>query len=150
MLLFVAIWAVSALAYVGLVGQLSVAEAGLGLACGLAAAVWSTALSVAGGLHFRFEATAAGAATRALTRLPRAVAQVVAAFVRGEGGRVVRQRFIHGRDQTPADAGRRAIILLTISLTPDKFALRFRSNRDQVELQSLVPISAETDPRWPT
>lgn len=150
MLLFAAMWGVSALGYLGLVGQLSTAEAGLALACGVAAALWATALRTAGVLHFRFEAAAAVAATRALARLPRAVAQVAEALVRGQGGRVVRQRFVHGRDQTPADAGRRAVVLLTTSLAPDKFALRFPLGRDQLELHSLVPLLAETDPRWPS
>jgi hypothetical protein len=149
-MLFAAVWAVSALGYLGLVGQLSAAEVGLALGCGLAAAIWAAALRTAGLLHFRFEAAAVGAALRALAHLPRAIAEVGAALLRGHGGSVVRQHFIHGRDQIPADVGRRAMVLLTISLAPDKFAVRVPPGRDRLELHSLVPIAAQADPRWPT
>lgn len=150
MLIVLAAWALLSAAYLLLVGQLEADEIGLALACGLAAAIWFGEVASVGPLRFRFEPTAVAVAARAVAGLPRAVAEVVPALFRGFNGRVVRQAFARGREGDPADAARRAVVLLAVSLAPDKFALRLPERRDELELHSLVEPAAETDARWPT
>ena len=149
MLLFIGAWALLSLAYLLLVGQASADELGLTMACGLGAAVWSVAIRKVAVLRFRFEPTAAAVMITALAKLPRAVADVAAALVRVQPGLMVRESFVRGRDLDPADAARRAVVLLASSLTPDKFALRMPHGRDEIELHSLVGPPAKSDARWP-
>lgn len=149
MLLRLTAWAPLVAAYFVLVGQLSADEVGLALACGLGAAIWLGRITRVAELHFRLERAAAGATLRAIATLPRAVLKVAAALLRGSNGRVVRQRFVHGNNRDPADAARRAVSLLAVSLAPDKFALRLPGRRDELELHSLVESDPAGDARWP-
>ena len=150
MLLFVGAWGLLSLGYLLLVGQLSADEIGLALACGLAAAGWSVAIRRVAVLGFRFEPAAAWVIITAVAKLPRTIAAVATALLHARNGTVVWELFIRGRDFDLADAARRAIAMLAVSLTPDKFALRLPAARDQIELHTLAPVPAETDPRWPT
>jgi len=154
MVVFTTIWGLSALAYLGMAGQVSVAEIGLAFACGLIAAFWAIALETVAEIHLRFETAAGAAAVRALANLPGAIAKATVALVSRRGGAVVRQQFIRGREQMPADAARRATALLAMSLAPDKFVLRIPLGRDEIELHTLVTNSAvanstSADLRWP-
>lgn len=149
MLLLLGAWALLSLVYLLLVGQLSADEIGLALACGLGAAVWSAAIRKVSVLRFRFEPTAAAVMITALAKLPRAMADVAIALIRARSGTVIREPFVRGRDLDPADAARRAVVLLAVSLTPDKFALRIARGRDEIDLHSLVGPPAPADMRWP-
>lgn len=149
MLMLLGAWALLAAAYLLLVGQLTADEIGLALGCGLAATIWFTALGQVAWIRFRFEPAAARAAIRALAGLPLAVAETAAALVRGRAGVIVRQPFVRGRERDPADAARRAVSVLAISVAPDKFAVRLPERRDEIELHSLVEAPSETDARWP-
>jgi hypothetical protein len=150
MLIVLAAWAPLAALYLLLVGQLTADEIGLALVCGLAATIWLGKIASVVELRLRLEPAAVGALVRAIAGLPGAVVRAAVALARGSGGEVLRQQFAFGRVEDPRDAGRRAMALLTVSLAPDKFALRAIEQRQQIELHSLVGVSAETDPRWPT
>ncbi len=149
MLLFVGAWGLLSLGYLLLVGQLSADEIGLALACGLAAAGWSVAIRRVAVLGFRFEPAAAWVIITAVAKLPRTIAAVATALLHARNGTVVWELFIRGRDLDLSDAARRAVVLLAVSLTPDKFALRLPHGRDEIELHSLVGSPAQSDLRWP-
>lgn len=148
-LMLIAVWPVLFAAYLLLVGRLSADEVGLAVACGLAATAWVGALAVAAKVRFRFEPAAAGTMARAFAGLPLGVAKTARALVRGHGGRVVRRPFVAGRERDPDDVARRAVVVLAVSLAPDRFAVRIPEGQDQIELHSLAGPPAESDARWP-
>lgn len=148
-MLLAAAWVFSAVIYIGFAGQISTEEVALAVGCGLAAAIWIAALRHVAALHFQFERPAFGALSRALISLPRAVARVAGALASGHRGEIVRHVFVRGRDLDPADAARRAVAVLAISLTPDRFVLRIEPARDEIDLHTLPPTSTAVDIRWP-
>jgi len=151
-------WVVLAPLYLLFVGEISAHEAMLAALCGGVAAGWFTALRHVGSPRFRFQRAMLGAAGRAVGQLPGAAAAVAAAIVRGRCGYVAEQHFLHGRDTEPADASRRAAVLLAVSLAPDRFALRLPEHEDRLVLHTMQAPKAgkspktgkSPDPRWPT
>ncbi len=149
MLMLIAVWPLVSAAYLLFVGQASADEVGLAIACGLGATLWLGVVAGAAGVRFRFELEAAAAAVRALAGLPLGVARTAGALMRGYPGRVVGQRFVEGRERDPADAARRAVAVLAVSLAPDRFVLRILEGRDRLEVHGFTAAPAESDARWP-
>lgn len=149
MLMLIAVWPLASASYLLLVGQASADEIGLAIACGLGATLWFGALAGVARVRFRFEPEAAMAAARAFAGLPLGVARTAGALMRGRGGRVVGQPFVEGRERAPADAARRAVAVLAVSLAPDRFALRLPEGRGRLEMHSLAGAPEKSDARWP-
>ena len=66
----------------------------------------------------------------------------------GAVGTVSRQPFRSGADDA-ADAGRRALLTLAISLAPNGYALALRDGEDAVVLHRLARAAPATDREWP-
>lgn len=145
---FIAAWGCWWAASLLFAGTVSADEIALACVCGLAAALWSLRLRRAAEIRFRFEPAVFAVAGRAVASLPRAVAKVAACLLRRQGGTVVRQPFVHGRERFAPDSARRAVALLAVSLTPDRFALRLPEGCDEIEIHSLVAPESARDARW--
>lgn len=152
MILFLFAWAGAALAYVLFAGQFSPDELVAAAACGLAVSLWWLALRKQAPRVFRFEPRAGSAVFRATASLPAATAKVAArlavAVASGRGGELAHRPFVHGREDDPADAGRRAVAVLALSLAPDSFAVRDHAGEDSLAVHAILPRAPEIDARW--
>jgi multisubunit Na+/H+ antiporter MnhE subunit len=133
------------------VGKLSANEICLGLCGGALAALWTVALSRAATVRFRFQWRAIVTVAAAAATVPKAAAQVTAILVKSgrhrPRGSIIEQPFDHGRDRSPADATRRAAVLLGVSLAPDRFALLH--DGDRMRVHRLVAGPRGGDGQWP-
>ena len=122
--------------YLVLAGQVSGDEIGLAFACGLIALGWSLTIRHAARLRFRFSPEMLTMTAGALADVPRAIIAVAPALLLPRRGSIRREPAARG-GANGADAGRRAITLLAISLAPDRFALRWAKRGDAVEIHHL-------------
>lgn len=142
-------WALAASSYLLFVGQVSADETALALLCGLAATVWCAALSLAAEERIVVPWAGVSALGRAVAKIPSAAIKVAGSIIRGGPGAIVGQPFLHGRDDDPAEAGRRAVALLAVSLAPDKFALRLPPGEDSLLVHTIVDLPPQKHARWP-
>lgn len=63
-------------------------------------------------------------------------------------GEVARQPFRQG-GETPADAGRRGLVILSASLAPNGYALHIPDGEDVLVMHRLVPVPPSPDRDWP-
>ncbi len=66
----------------------------------------------------------------------------------GQVGQVVRQAFRQG-GETPADAGRRGMVVLAASLAPNGYALHIPAGEDAMVMHRLAPVPPSPDREWP-
>lgn len=153
MLMFTSSWMLAAAAYVLFAGQFSADELVAAAACGLVTALWALSVRRATSLHFRFERAALSAVARAIARLPQATAKsalVLAKTIVGPVQGFYSERpFLHGTKSAPADAGRRAVALLALSLAPNSFVLRAPHDREEINMHDLATMFSREDVRWP-
>jgi len=141
---------VLAASYALLAGKVSADEIALGLGGGALAAVW-TVVSPAAEIRFRFDWKAVVTFLGAIAAVPRAAARVTWALFKAglhrPRGSTADLPFVHGRDRGAADATRRAIVLLSLSLAPDQFALSHEG--DRLRVHRLVAGPPGRDKQWP-
>jgi hypothetical protein len=66
----------------------------------------------------------------------------------GPVGVLSEQRFEFG-SRAPADAGRRALVTLAVSLAPNKYVVAISPGQRRFILHELVHVKASPDERWP-
>ncbi len=66
----------------------------------------------------------------------------------GQAGQVVRQAFRQG-GETPADAGRRGMVVLAASLAPNGYVLHIPAGEDAMVMHRLAPVPPSPDREWP-
>jgi hypothetical protein len=149
---FLLCWLLFAAGYLLLAGQLTLDETMLALSFGLISALFSRALSRLGSLHFRFNPQAISAIGRALAELPTATGRVavifISAVIKGRTGRMETQRFAIGRSHGSVAMGRRAVALLSASLSPDQFVLQTSEVDHSVMMHSLSESNCAPNSRW--
>jgi hypothetical protein len=152
MVSFTLAWAVCSVAYLLFCGQFSTEELAAAALCGLAGALWRLAIRRAAPFQFRFVRGAAGAAFRAAAGLPSATLRVAAKLLetiaKGGEGAITTAPFFGGRQDDPADAGRRAVAVLGVSLAPDSFVIRLPEGENQIHAHALVKNAGGADARW--
>lgn len=147
------VWLLGATSYMVLAGQFSLDEAVAAALLGLVAALWHRAVLRAGAPRFAFELRALAVLARALAGLPAATVAVgvkLAASLAGPvGGARVERAFPHGPRHRPDEAGRRAVVVLATSLSPDSYVLRLPPGEDVVLYHAVTARVPGGDPRWP-
>lgn len=149
---FGAAFVLLAISYWLLAGQFSGAEAGLAVVSGALAGLWAVALSRVAEIRFRFGWRAVVAFAAAVAGVPGAAARVTWVLLRagrrGPRGSISEQKFDHGSNRSAAEAAtRRAVVLLAISLAPDRFALMHEA--DRLCLHRLGAAPQGGDAQWP-
>ena len=103
--------------------------------------------------RFAFDTRALGEIGRALKGLPGATVRVggclVRAILHGAAGRQAAVPFDIGLRGEPAEAGRRALVVLATSLAPDSFVLRVPGSKGQLLYHALSGHVPGGDRRWP-
>jgi hypothetical protein len=139
-------------AYLLLAGQVSAGEAGAAVICAALASASLAAIAHISPRRFAFEAKAVTTLARAFASLPKAFIRVgmrlAATLADPTPGRTSTAAFVRGRRETPADATRRAVSVLALSLGPDSFVVRVRPDRDEIDVHAFVDKSLG-DARWP-
>jgi hypothetical protein len=142
------------LSYLLFSGQASADEIGFGAGCVAASTVWCALVLRVAPHRLRLSTTATVLVFRSLAALPIRTVRVGGALVwtviRGAGGPGVSARaFEPGRADDEHDAGRRAAVVLGLSLTPDSFVLDVPAHRNEIDLHQLVAAPTRGDARWP-
>ncbi len=77
-------------------------------------------------------------------------AQLLTAIAGRQPGRPIMEPFHYGATDDPRERSRRAIAVLSSSLTPDKFVVRVESRRDAALLHQIGESARALDPQWLT
>lgn len=147
------VWLACFASYLILAGQFSLDELAAAALLGVVGAAWHRAILGTQARRFAFEPRAALVIGQALWGLPLATVNVGRQLVTGllrpaEGQRIARV-FAHGRQNSPRDAGRRAVVVLATSLAPDAYVLRVPLDEDTIMTHALTDTAPGNDPRWP-
>jgi hypothetical protein len=134
--------------YLALAGTLSAAEIATGFVAAGCGAALSSLLARLGRRKFSLRAPWPWLMARVLMMLVSDTVKVGAAlarasFTRGPG-LCLNQPFSPGGEDA---AGRRALVTLLASITPDRFVLDIEQR--QLALHRLVPAPPDADPQWP-
>ena len=89
------------------------------------------------------------AVLRLLPRTMKVAGRLVSALQSGELGEVEHRDFHRGKLDAPEDAGRRAAVVLTLSLSPDSVVLRVPLTNDVLEIHDLGVGHKRGDVHWP-
>jgi len=149
---FTLAWAVCGGAYLLFCGQFSTEDFAAAAGCGLTGALWTMAIRRAAPFQFRVEKAAVNAGLRAAAGLPwatlRVAAKLLETIAKGGEGAMTTAPFFAGRQDDPADAGRRAVAVLGVSLAPDSFVIRLPEGENQIHAHALVKKAGGADARW--
>lgn len=151
----ITVWIVLTCLYLLFAGQLSVSE----MIAGMPAAAMATGVAVvwrqARSRPLRLRAPWPRVIGRPLVSLfPDAVrvARVLLAALwrrpSGAVGLVSRQPFRHGANDA-ANAGRRGLVTLGLSLAPNGYVLRLPDRQDVLLMHRLAPAEPDSDTEWP-
>ncbi len=147
------VWLACSASYMILAGQFSPDEMVVAALLGAVGVVCHRALLGTGASRFSFEPRAALVIARSVAGLPLATLTVgrrlAAGLMRPVEGRRVERVFAHGQQGRPLEAGRRAVVVLATSLSPDAFVLRAPLDEDTLLSHALTESDAGRDPRWP-
>ena len=147
------VWPVGTASYLILTGSTDADEMLVAVLLGGFGAAWHAALLRCDARNFAFERRALGEIGRAIAALPGATlrvgARLVEALVHGAAGRQVDVPFAIGRQDVPAEAGRRALVVLATSFAPDSYVLRIPANEGELDCHALTARAPGGDRRWP-
>lgn len=147
------IWVTCSLAYLLLAGQVSLDEGVAAIVLGAGGMLLWVLLRHVSDRRFRFDRLAGLALVRAVAGLPGGtfrVGRILLASLHGDvSGRGAEQPFHAGQRDDPAEAGRRAAVVLAASLAPDTFVLRIEHGRGAITFHTLTDKVRSNDPRWP-
>ncbi len=155
MVVFAVVWALLTAFYLTLAGQASAVEVSAGVLAGLTGALLSAAVRRTGERRFAFRGVpwlhVLGRPALALASETAQVGRTLArAVLRGPDapGAVVRQEFAPGSEDA-GSAGRRGLVTLGLSLTPNSFVLRVPDGRDGMRLHRLAARAPSENRDWP-
>jgi hypothetical protein len=137
--------------YVLFAGSMSVAELATGLVASLLSLVFAILVVRAGerSLRVRMPLRLLGhVLVSVVGDSVRVGGALLKALRRGGAGQVTVQPFREGGD-TPADAGRRGVVVLAASLTPNGFVLHIPGDGRGLVMHRLVPTAPSRDREWP-
>ena len=150
---FAAFWLLLAALYALFAGDVSVTEAIAGLIATGLGALYGLLLhkcrSVAVALRApwpRMVLRPVAALAPDASRVGRVLLKTLWGRPEGSAGMVSRQRFRSGQPN-PADAGRRGIVTLALSLAPNGYVLAIEESN--IVLHSLAPAAPSTNVTWP-
>ncbi|MBE7218338.1 MAG: Na+/H+ antiporter subunit E [Caulobacteraceae bacterium] len=139
--------------YLLMVGSFSPDEVAMAVALGLLGAAWAQGADRAASSPLRFpRRTARYAAVAALRLFPRtlqAAGRLLGALRTGRIGEVRLRPFHRGQLHAPEDAGRRAAVVLALSLAPDSVVLRAPLTDDVLEVHAFGVGPDRGDGDWP-
>lgn len=138
------VWAALAAAYVLLAGQISVDEALAGLVMTLLAAGYGVVLRLLCRRRMSLRAPWGRIAAGLLKAMVVETALLVRAILRGERGCVDHQPFVKGDKR---DGGRRGLVTLATSLTPNGIVLRIEGQA--IAVHRMVRTAPKPDRTWP-
>ena len=147
------VWPAGAASYLVLAGSLSADEIAVAVMLGALGAGWHAAILNVEARRFAFGLAAVREIGRALAGLPGATLRVgsrlATAILRGAAGRQAEVPFSIGDHTMPAEAGRRALVVLATSLAPDSYVLRIPENEGSIQYHALTARMPGGDRRWP-
>ena len=147
------VWLGGTAAYLVLAGQVSADEVVAGVLLGGLGVAWHAVVCRCSRHSFTFERHAGLEVVQAVSGLPGAILRVgsrlATALVRNTEGHTIEQPFHRGRLDDTRDRGRRAIVVLAISLAPDSYVLRLPVDEETIVIHAFTLGSPGTDPRWP-
>ncbi len=146
-------WVILAGLYFLFAGQFSPDEAGAAAGTAAVGAICLVLIRAATTRHLSLAAPWHRVLGAPLAQLAPDTWRVGGALVRalaggGHRGVATWQPFRHGGDD-PADAGRRGLVVLAVSLAPNGYVLDLPENAGALLLHRLVPAPAQPDRTWP-
>lgn len=152
---FACVWIAFAAAYVLFAGQLSLTEAAAGVPAAAASTVFVLALRRCEqrGLRlqapwFRLARSALGSLAGDVVRVGGVLLEALVHPPAAPVGRLTRQPFRQG-GAAPADAGRRGLASLVISVAPNGFMVDIYGHADAMVMHRLVDVPPVPDHEWP-
>ncbi|CAO4177170.1 hypothetical protein [Methylorubrum populi] len=139
--------------YLLLAGQVGWHEVATGAVVAGLMTAWTVRIRMLAARHFAYPPGTMRRGGAALAGLVPATARtgrllLRAGFAGGHPGHAHRRAFLRGREDHPAEAGRRACAVLLASLSPDSFVLRADPGRDEALIHALGRTGPGSDPRW--